>query len=210
MKKRIILFLLLIVILIPNLVFAEDFNKIESKTIIYQNNKTDEEHIKQLEKHIKSLNLNKDEYKITMGNTKIVPFNDISDYKHEYGRTAYPSTSGYAGNQPSRGTKFPTGGGFYYSDRGGPSSSISVSFPKPYDNISFSVDLGNSSTSGVFVNAPNKTDYFKLHVTKEYEVKPYIIYRRVYIDDFVGYQWKEWSSGYSKVHISTIASAKRI
>lgn len=214
MKKRIILLLLLIFIFIPNSALAENLYNLENKTLIYQNNMTQEEiekeHKRQLEKHIMSLNLKENEYKITIGDSKMISLDDPSDYMHEWGPTAYPTTSGYAGNQPSNGTKFPTGGGFYYSDSGGPTASISVSFPEPFNSVSFSIGLGNSSTSGIFVNVPNTTDYFKLYITKEYEVRPYIIYRWTYINEFVGYQWIEWSSGYSKLHMSTIASAKRV
>ena len=79
------------------------------------------------------------------------------------------------------GYKFPTGGGFYFSDSGGPnvSGSVSLSLPAPYNFVSISVGLGNrSTTSGLYVTVPNKTDYFKLYVEKEMEVRPYAIYKQ--------------------------------
>lgn len=215
MKKKIISFLLLIVILIPNLVFAENIHELESKTVIYQNNMTEkeieEEHKRQLEEYIRSLNLEKDEFKITIGNDKIVPFNDPSDYKHEYGPKKIASASGYAGNQSAtRGYNFPTGGGFWHSEAGGPTASISVYFPHPFEKVAFNVNLGNKGSSGTYVQAPNTTDYFKLYIIKEYEVQPFIVYKRIWVDDFVGYQWVRWGGGSSNIHITTTAYAKEM
>lgn len=97
-------------------------------------------------------------------------------FKYEHFDYQYKTLKGYAGNQLSGGYKFPTGGGFYFSDSGGPnvSGSVSLSLPAPYNFVSISVGLGNrSTTSGLYVTVPNKTDYFKLYVEKEMEVRPY-------------------------------------
>lgn len=68
---------------------------------------------------------------------------------------------------------------------------ITLSLPLPYNICSFNVKLGNKSTSGVFVNAPNTNDYFKLYVSKCMELRPYATYRvRSGIDD-----WELWLSG---------------
>ncbi|WP_269924589.1 hypothetical protein [Enterococcus innesii] len=90
--------------------------------------------------------------------------------------TKYPVASGYAGNQPTKGTKFPSGGGFYWSSGGGPNVSVSAGFA----GISVSTNLGKSGTSGNFVNAPNKTRYFKLHVSEKYKVQKVAVYGAPY------------------------------
>ncbi|MCC4044814.1 hypothetical protein [Enterococcus gallinarum] len=90
--------------------------------------------------------------------------------------TKYPVASGYAGNQPTKGTKFPSGGGFYWSSGGGPNVSVSAGFA----GVSISTNLGKSGTSGSFVNAPNKTKYFKLHVSEKYKVQKVAVYGAPY------------------------------
>lgn len=90
--------------------------------------------------------------------------------------TKYPVASGYAGNQPARGTKFPSGGGFYWSAGGGPNVSVSAG----YAGISISTNLGKSGTSGNFVTAPNKTQYFKLYVSEKYKVQKVAVYGAPY------------------------------
>lgn len=100
-------------------------------------------------------------------------------YKTEYYSYQYKTVGGYAGNQAAGGYRFQTGGGFGYSESGGPSvsGSVSLSLPAPYNFVSFSVNLGNNSSSGKFVTVPNTTDYFKLYVSKVVEVRPYAVYR---------------------------------
>lgn len=106
---------------------------------------------------------------------------NIVHFQYEFFDYKYKTLKGYAGNQLPGGYRFPTGGGFYFSDSGGPSTSgsISLSLPAPFNIISFSVNLGQRSTSsGVFVVAPNTTDYFKLYVEKLMEIRPYAIYKQ--------------------------------
>ncbi|NLJ59250.1 MAG: hypothetical protein GX339_10460 [Tissierellia bacterium] len=122
-------------------------------------------------------------------------------YRAEYYPYQYKTVSGYAGNQLPGGYRFSTGGGFWYSDSGGPevSTSVSLALPKPYDFISISVNLGQrTSSSGRFVNVPNTTDYFKLYVRKTIEVRPYAVYRaRVGTNDWELYNAGAVSSPYS-------------
>ncbi len=102
-------------------------------------------------------------------------------FRYEYLDYEYETLGGYAGNQVPGGYRFPTGGGFYFSDSGGPSVSGGVSFslPEPYNWISISVNLGQRSTSsGVFVEVPNTKDYFKLYVEKVMEIRPIVIYKQ--------------------------------
>lgn len=103
--------------------------------------------------------------------------------KYHYKTVHYPyqykTVGGYAGNQVSGGYKFPTGGGFWFSDSGGPavSGSLSLSLPAPYNVVSFSVNLGRNSSSGSFVAVPTTTHYYKLYTSKVLEVRPYAVYR---------------------------------
>jgi len=95
-----------------------------------------------------------------------------------YGSKQTKIERGFAGNQVSGGYKFPTGGGFYYSESGGPSASISFTCPLPYSSFSVGVSLGTNSTTGIWVNASSTTKYYKLFIEKEVERQPYIVYTR--------------------------------
>lgn len=93
----------------------------------------------------------------------------------------YKTVGGYAGNQPAGGSRFGTGGGFFYVDSGGPSASGSVQFSVPYKLLSFSVALGvsSSNTSGIFIKAPNTYQYFKLYVSKTMEIRQVNLYKQI-------------------------------
>lgn len=129
-------------------------------------------------------------------------------YRSEYLEHEIVTVSGFAGNQLSGGYQFPTGGGFWYSDSGGPSvtGSISLSLPAPFDMLSFSVNLGKSATSGLFVNAPNTTDYFKLYVVKTVEVSPYVVYRAPSGTE----DWEIDHIGSTRTVLSSSASAVKV
>ena len=67
------------------------------------------------------------------------------------------TVGGFAGNQVQNGYRFPTGGGFYFSDVGGPTvqGSVNLGLPKPFDTVSFTVTLGTRSTvSGLWLMPP--------------------------------------------------------
>lgn len=101
-------------------------------------------------------------------------------YDTKYVQTKYVTKGGYAGGQPKGGTRFPSGGGFYWLNEGGPSIGASVSFSKPYKLININIELGvvsSSGRTGCFATADNKTDYFKLYVSKKMEVRQAEIYR---------------------------------
>lgn len=131
------------------------------------------------------------------------------DWKVEYGSSKTVTVSGYAGNQESGGKRFKTGGGFYYSDSGGPSVSFSVSFPWPLDIASGSIGLGKSGSSGVFVSVPSKKYFYKLYITKKVKVTPHITYKREK-NSKGKYVWKKWSSGHNSVVTSTTYEAKKV
>ncbi len=103
---------------------------------------------------------------------------DHNYYSSEIVDTKYVTAEGYAGNQPPNGVRFPTGGGFFWIDNGGPVVSVGVSFSGiPYH---FGVSLGIASTSntvGYYVSVPNTYDYFKLYIYKTYRVNKVNIYK---------------------------------
>lgn len=197
-----------------------DFTKTESKENMilldsYGSNLTqseiDKQHMEQIEEHLKETCIDGEEYAISFNYGEIIPYNDPGDYKHESSVPKTASIAGYVGNQPVNGTRFhSTGSGFYYSESGGPTFSVGVSFPYPYNTVSISSSIGNSGTSGRFVGAPDTTYYYKLYASKKYDVKVTISYKRVWVNDFVGYQWKEWSRYTSKVHLTTDLYAVRM
>lgn len=126
-------------------------------------------------------------------------------HKVEHGKSVRRVFSGFAGNQPAEGNRFATGGGFYFSDNGGPSVTLNISFPSPFNTLSASVNLGNSSSSGKFVLVPDTIHYFKLFVEKTYDCRPFI----VWAIDSNGNKTR-YATDISKIHISTNQYAKRV
>lgn len=129
-------------------------------------------------------------------------------YKTVYKTYKYKILSGYAGNQPKGGHKFPTGGGFWFTDSGGPtvSGTVSVGLPKPYNMVSVSINLGKSGSSGTFVLVPSPKYYYKLHISKKMELRPYITYRAP-----VGTKkWEVYTGGAVPVVHSITARAKKV
>ena len=128
------------------------------------------------------------------------------DYKIEYGTPKTSIAGGYAGNQVPGGYQFPSGGGFYYSESGGPTVSLSFSFSSPYGSMSFGIPLGNKSTVGTWVAAPSTSGYYKLWVDKTIEVKPYVQYRKKKGTS----TWEVWTRGGTPVTKKISLYAKRV
>ena len=131
------------------------------------------------------------------------------EYKYKYSDWKSVTRSHLAGNQPAtKGYKFPTGGGFYYSNSGGPSTSVSVSFGVGFQNVAFSISFGQraSGVTGVFINAPSKKYYYKLAVKKTYRVRSYIIYRRQTSNS----SWYKYSGGSQKELTHQVQWAKKM
>ncbi len=129
-------------------------------------------------------------------------------YKTVYKTYKYKTLSGYAGNQTKGGYKFPTGGGFWFTDSGGPtvSGTVSVGLPKSYDMVSVSINLGKSGSSGKFVLVPSSKYYYKLYISKKIELRPYITYRAP-----VGTEkWEIYIGGAVPVVYSVAASARKV
>ncbi len=136
------------------------------------------------------------------------PYGPKYRYKTEYLPYSYTTLSGYAGNQVAGGYKFPTGGGFWFSDVGGPtvSGSVSLSLPAPFNIVSVSVNLGQKGDSGVWVSAPTTTAYYKLYVSKVMELRSYIVYRAP-----VGTEnWEVDNAGTVPITYSVTASARKV
>lgn len=101
-------------------------------------------------------------------------------YYNETVETQIKTVSGFAGQQPSGGVQFETGGSFYWKDSGGPEVNFSVTFSAPVKVIDLSVGLGISAKSSdsvaYIVNVPASSGFYKLHVTKNMEVRHVIIW----------------------------------
>ena len=176
MKKRAVIIVAFFLMLLSlNIGYAELPSKTKIDNIpsgkIYIN--PDAEQMLELEKHIIESRIK----------AKQVALRDAGageDVKVEWLSTSYKWTGGYAGNQPPNGTRFQTGGAFFWSDNGGPSAStsISLSLPKPFNAVSVSINLGNSSSSGVMVNVPDTTNYYKLYIYKKLYIQPFAVYTR--------------------------------
>ncbi|GFN37101.1 hypothetical protein [Tepidimicrobium xylanilyticum] len=87
------------------------------------------------------------------------------------------SSYGDAGGQPRDGYEFPYGGSFAWKDGSGPSLDVSVTIEK--ERVSFTVNLGEASTSGVAhvnVNVPGP-GWYKLRTARSYQVRKVHIYK---------------------------------
>lgn len=99
---------------------------------------------------------------------------DYVSYEYVEESPINKTASGYAGNQPAGGTRFATGGSFYWSPNGGPT--VNVSLGASYAGVSIAISLGTVSTTGYVCNVPNTKDYFKLKVTRTDRVVPTKVY----------------------------------
>lgn len=110
-----------------------------------------------------------------------IPFsghNDIYDAKCV--QIQYITIGGNAGEQPKGGTRFPSGGGFFWSDEGGPKVRASVSFSEHSPKVKVSANLGvvgNVGKVSSLTKVPNTKDFFQLYVSKTIKVQQINIYR---------------------------------
>ncbi len=102
-------------------------------------------------------------------------------YTTEVVQVKYKKLEGYAGGQPSTGTRFRYGGGFFWKDSGGPTVSGQVTFSVPYKLVNVSVTLGTTSDSETqyIVLVPNTYEHFKLYVEKTMEVRQVNVYKQI-------------------------------
>ena len=145
----------------------------------------------------------------TIGQTR----NDgLDDYQIVFSDYYYPVASGFASGQPTAGIHITTGGTIYYSDTGGSTVSVSVSFPLDFGgavNVTLNLGRKTSTVSAYSVNIPDY-GYWKLYVNNTYQVQKYIIYHREWVDDITGYVWREWSGGMTKTLYQVMLDPIRI
>lgn len=197
------LLFLMIFVFFPNIAFASEEPCAESENYVYTQIKTQTEVDKELKEKIDN-EVNKLKNQASLQTSA----QSIGQWKTEYGPKQTKIAKGYAGNQnAANGYRFPTGGGFYYSEGGGPTVSLSYSFPKPFGNISASINLGSRVSSGYFVNVPDTVNYYKLYVEKELEVQPYITYTRPTYSDG---PWQVYYRGQVSSEKSVVSYAKRV
>lgn len=186
MKKVVSLILLLVVCFSTGITAFAAENQTSETIVVYEKTQAeiDEEVDRQIQEQLERLQAG-----------QITPRNSHggSQWKTESGPKKTVTVSGFAGDQLSGGYRFPTGGGFYHSNSGGPSVGASVSFPTPYLSVGISVSMGNKSGSGTWVSAPDRTSYWKLYVAKDVEVQPYIVYKKQ------NGAWRVWYRGTTQV-----------
>lgn len=99
--------------------------------------------------------------------------------KTYYGKTFYKWAGGYAGKQDKKGSIFPTGGGFFWVDQGGPTANVTVSLGAGYGYGTASITLGICSSkgaSGKFVTVPSRKHAYKLYIKRKLKLRKYKIY----------------------------------
>lgn len=166
MKKFVALFVALIMVCPLSFALIPDANKTTS-SITYQ---VSEEEIE------RNLQAQVDAYI----NSIVAPQSDRDyTYHTETVETKYVSGSGYAGNQPTNGVRFRTGGSFFWAESGGPTLDASVTFSDPFQMVSVTIDLGvkSSSSTGYVVDVPTKDAFYKLHVSKVMRVDKSVTYQ---------------------------------
>lgn len=131
-------------------------------------------------------------------------------YKTENLPKQTKTVSGYASNQPSGGIYLSNpSDGICYTYAGGATvtAGVSVSLPKPYNYISFSVSIGaakgNAATGAVATLGNKKPGYYRLRISKDYTVSPYVVYRKR-----SGAQYTKWEIDHTGCTVSTYKNAK--
>ena len=183
LKKIITAFLILTLVLtsVPTVAYAADSRPTTEKPIelaplyIDGRNKTPDEINQEIQAYIDSQINN------------LPTSSRVRDY---YKTLVYPSVERtvdeIVGNQPSKyGYRFPTGGGFFYCEDGGPEATISFSVSLASGKLPIGVSVGVSlgykaDTLGMFVRVPDKEHYYKLAVRKKVEIHPVGVYRVPY------------------------------
>lgn len=177
--------------------------EIESeKQMVYTYTTTEEERDRIFEEEMEKIMAELNQDSITRG--------PKYHYKSENLEYQYKTVEGYAGNQLRDGYRFPTGGGFFYSDDGGPEITVdlSLNLPGNWDFLSVGISLGTKvDSSGEFVQAPNKTDYFKLYIEKESEIRPYVVYRK---RSGMDGEWEIDHTGAVPITVALSAYAKKV
>lgn len=133
-------------------------------------------------------------------------FRSRPEYWTEYGTQERKTFSGFAGNQPPNGTKFPTGGGFWWSDSGGPTTTLTLTYKGVIVPVTVTLGISsNQASNGRMAHVPNTIDYFKLFVEKTYYCKPQVTYYKNSSGEVSVY-----SKYVTKIWVSDVAYAKKV
>lgn len=184
MKKISFLFLLLsVLLLIPNVTYAESFNITEKSlsepTTMPTNTVSEYDRQKDFE-----IQLNAIIEKNKLEDGLIHPNAGDHIYTSEIVQTKYSVAKGYAGGQPAGGFQFKNVGGgmVFYNSSGGPTVSASVSFDVPIKFMTISLGLGNANESIIGVGVPipqSTTNYYKVWVENTYKTDQVNIYKQI-------------------------------
>lgn len=178
MVKKFLILLSSLVIGMTASIYKVEASEFEGQTFYVENEKSDDEILKELEKleneKIKILN---NKTRTNIGYTVKLEF-----YRNEYKSTGYK----VAGNQPIAGTNFGnSGGAFGYIDGNG-TSPVSMSFGVSGYGISANIGVGNKASAGVngfTINAP-ANQYVKLYVNKKVKAITYKRYKVYHINGY--------------------------
>lgn len=131
-------------------------------------------------------------------------------YKRVYGDEKWVTKTAKAGGQDSDGTRFRTGGGFYYSEAKTRQVTTTVSFGSKFGKLNIAFPIGRSSSGevGTYVSVPSTKYHYHLMVEKSKKVKPYIIYRKLRYDSDA--EWEKYYTGYVVLATKRDLYAKRV
>lgn len=171
MKKISCLFLTLTLIIITS-IGASAEGSITKESTHNKHYATEQEKQAEFNKQLQDINLHN---KIDLRGNGYV-------YKSEYLEPQYATIEGFIGGQSDTGIRLKSGGSIYYSKSGGPSISVSVGLPKPFDflYVGVSADIGSLSSGniGVSLTVPDTIHHFKIYCERVYKVTPIITYRK--------------------------------
>lgn len=126
-----------------------------------------------------------------------MPLNDIDDYKTVVVETKVINIPDVPEGQPDKGTCFtsPEGGFIGWSPEGGREVDVSVSFVDPkWGLFTVTIDLGHAEEgiTSYGTHVPGNRCVL-LTTNHEYTISGYFVYKNVWVNDMVGWQWTEWS-----------------
>jgi len=102
-----------------------------------------------------------------------------------------------AGQLPG-GERFVNGGGWWLSQSGGPTISVRVQLPAPWNMISVAANMGTRGTTGTYHNAPDRTNFWHLYNRVEMRTSYWTIEEEVAPGGWVVFQrgqtTQRWSS----------------
>lgn len=212
MKKAIALFLALVslvTISVPAHAAPADYEMnlddltTTSSTYFVSAEEREAEHQRQLEAHLRQLGIDLSECVIMGDGTSAMPMGDASNYRIEYIETQPATVDEDLSNQPTSGVSFSHGGSVLCTMVGGPSISVSVPFTIPGTTYTFSVSVGifdvapGNNVDGYIVDIPAGGIRYRVGLERIYQVRYYKIYNKRWNERIWGYEWVEYSDGFS-------------